>query len=85
LQTREYFIAAVQDEWDYVPVGGEMCGASNVSFSDAAKAFVERGPDRVGSKYIKALYREYNDATFTQRKVREESLQYMEASRHPGS
>eukprot|EP00775_Hariotina_reticulata_P011260 gene11260-11409_t len=69
-KTREYFIAAVQDEWNYVPFGGEMCGASNVSFSDAAKTFVEPGPDRVGSKYIKALYKEYTDATFTQKKVR---------------
>jgi len=27
-----------------VPFGAEMCGATNVTFSDAAKAFVERGP-----------------------------------------
>jgi hypothetical protein len=69
LQTREYFIAAVPEVWDYVPFGGEMCGGSKVNFSDNAKTFVEAGPDRIGSKYLKALYVEYTDATFKTRKV----------------
>lgn len=69
MQTREYFIAAVPEVWDYVPFGGEMCGGSKVNFSDNAKTFVEAGPDRIGSKYLKALYVEYTDATFKTRKV----------------
>lgn len=68
-QTREYFIAAVEEVWDYAPFGGEMCGGSLVNFSDNAKTFLEPGPDRVGRKYVKALYVEYTDATFTQKKV----------------
>lgn len=68
-QTREYFIAAIEQVWDYVPFGGEMCGGSKVNFSDNAKTFVEAGPNRIGSKYQKAVYVEYTDATFTQRKV----------------
>jgi hypothetical protein len=71
LQTREYFIAAVVEAWDYVPFGGEMCGGSKVNFSDNAKTFVEPGPDRIGNKYLKAMYVEYTDATFKTRKVRE--------------
>jgi hypothetical protein len=59
----------VQEAWDYVPFGGEMCGGSKVNFSDNAKTFVEPGPDRIGAKYLKALYVEYTDATFTTRKV----------------
>lgn len=55
--------------WDYAPFGGEMCGGSLVNFSDNAKTFVEPGPDRIGRKYVKALYVEYTDATFTQKKV----------------
>jgi hypothetical protein len=70
LQTREYFVAAVVEAWDYVPFGGEMCGGSKVNFSDNAKTFVEPGPDRIGNKYLKALYVEYTDATFKTRKVR---------------
>jgi hypothetical protein len=70
VQTREYFVAAVVEAWDYVPFGGEMCGGSKVNFSDNAKTFVEPGPDRIGNKYLKALYVEYTDATFKTRKVR---------------
>lgn len=68
-QTREYFIAVEEVVWDYAPFGGEMCGGSLVNFSDNAKTFVEPGPDRIGRKYIKALYVEYTDASFTQKKV----------------
>jgi hypothetical protein len=46
-----------------------MCGGSKVNFSDNAKTFVEAGPDRIGAKYLKALYVEYTDASFTTRKV----------------
>jgi hypothetical protein len=69
-QTREYFIAAEEVVWDYAPFGGEMCGGSLVNFTDNAKTFVEAGPDRIGRKYVKALYVEYTDATFKQKKVR---------------
>eukprot|EP00878_Enallax_costatus_P001155 GHUV01001296.1.p1 GENE.GHUV01001296.1~~GHUV01001296.1.p1 ORF type:complete len:885 (+),score=249.43 GHUV01001296.1:1539-4193(+) len=69
-KTREYFIAAEEEVWDYVPFGGEMCGGSKVNFSDNAKTFLEPGPDRVGNKYLKARYVEYTDATFTQKKRR---------------
>jgi hypothetical protein len=69
LQERVYYIGAVEEVWDYAPFGGEMCGSTLVNFSDAAKTFVEPGPDRIGRKYIKALYREFTDDTFTERKV----------------
>jgi FtsP/CotA-like multicopper oxidase with cupredoxin domain len=39
-------------------------------FGDAAKVFVQRGPDRIGSTYVKAMYREYTDATFSTLKPR---------------
>jgi hephaestin len=69
LQTREYFIAAEEVVWDYAPFNGEMCGGTLVPFSDNAKTFVEPGPDKVGRKYVKALYVEYTDATFKEKKV----------------
>ncbi|GBF99637.1 multicopper ferroxidase [Raphidocelis subcapitata] len=67
-KTRNYYIAAVLEEWDYAPFGGEMCGATLVPFSDNAKTFLEPGPDRVGRKYMKARYVEFTDATFTRKK-----------------
>jgi hypothetical protein len=40
-----------------------------VPFANTSKTFVERAPDRIGRKYLKARYVEFTDATFTQRKV----------------
>lgn len=40
-----------------------------MSFSDAAN-FVQRGDQRIGSIYKKAVYRQYTDVSFTRRKTR---------------
>lgn len=71
-QIRDYYIAAEEVVWDYAPFGGEMCGGSLVNFSDNAATFVKAGPTSIGRRYVKALYVEYTDATFTQKKVRAE-------------
>jgi len=65
-QTRTYYIAADEVAWDYAPSGrNEITGEP---FDDEAAPYVEPGPERIGSVYRKALYREYTDATFTRRK-----------------
>lgn len=61
-QTREYYIAADEVAWDYAPSGmdqmmGHHLGDDNV--------FVTSGPDRIGKVYVKALYREYTDESFS--------------------
>jgi FtsP/CotA-like multicopper oxidase with cupredoxin domain len=61
-QTRTYFIAADEVQWDYAPSGiNQITGQP---FDEAANVFVANGPDRIGKRYIKALYREYTDGTF---------------------
>lgn len=35
-----------------------------------ASVFLERGPDRIGSVYKKAMYRQYTDATYSQQAPR---------------
>jgi len=56
-QTREYWIVAEDVLWDYAPsfpinlITGEP-------FDEAANVFVQPGPDRIGHRYFKALYRE---------------------------
>jgi manganese oxidase len=60
--TRTYYIAAVEAAWNYAPAGfNEVTGAP---FGETENTFVANGPDRIGSTYRKALYREYTDATF---------------------
>jgi hephaestin len=61
--TRTYYIAADEVAWDYAPTGRNQI--TGKPFTDAENVFVANGPDRIGSKYKKALYRQYTDATFT--------------------
>nr|XP_015802198.2 coagulation factor VIII [Nothobranchius furzeri] len=56
---REYFIAAVEIGWDYIYLDG------------AAPASDQRGRSKeVAQKYIKAVYRDYTDSTYTVPKSR---------------
>lgn len=61
-QTRDYFIAADEVEWDYAPSGiNQITGQP---FDEVANVFVQGGDERIGKVYLKAQYREYTDSTF---------------------
>ncbi|HKZ98899.1 MAG TPA: multicopper oxidase domain-containing protein [Thermoplasmata archaeon] len=61
--TRTYYMAADEVEWDYAPLGYN--GISGEPFGDHEDVFVENTAYSIGSTYVKALYREYTDGTFT--------------------
>lgn len=65
-KTRTYYIAADEAIWNYVPTG--INKITGKSFDDKSKEYVQSGPTRIGSTYLKALYREYTDNTFTKLK-----------------
>jgi hypothetical protein len=66
--TRTYYIAADHVRWNYAPDGrNDITGAP---FDDTANTYVAAGPDRIGSTYLKSLYREYTDDTFATLKPR---------------
>jgi manganese oxidase len=73
--TRTYFIAADEVRWDYAPLGRN--NITGRPFGAAENVFVQQGPDRIGKVYIKALYREYTDASFTQLKPRPPRWQHL--------
>jgi manganese oxidase len=74
-QTRVYYIAADEVIWDYAPSGkNDITGAP---FDDTANTYVQQGPQRIGSKYLKSLYREYTDATFQHLKPRGPQWQHL--------
>jgi hephaestin len=68
-QTRTYYIAADEVDWNYAPQGKNMI--TGQPFTDDENVFVQNGPDRIGSTYRKALYREYTDASFSRLKPRD--------------
>ena len=60
--TRTYYIGADEVVWDYAPDGrNEITGKP---FDQVADTYVKSGPGRIGSKYLKCLYRGYTDASF---------------------
>ena len=61
--TRTYYIGATQVTWNYAPSGrDEITGKP---FDEAANTFVKSGPGRIGSSYLKCVYRGYADGGFT--------------------
>lgn len=66
-QTRTYYIAADEVQWDYAPSGiNQITGEA---FDEEANVFLENGEDRIGQVYLKSQYREYTDETFTTLKL----------------
>lgn len=71
-RTRTYYIAAVEDDWDYAPQGN-LVNEDTVT----SDVFLKKTADRIGSVYLKAMYREFTDATFTVRAQRPPYLGFL--------
>ncbi|XP_075057997.1 ceruloplasmin [Mixophyes fleayi] len=75
--TRTYYIAAEELEWDYSPSRSwehERHSYHDVSPGDV---FLNKSRTSIGSKYRKAVYREYSDNTFTERKARTKDQEHL--------
>ncbi|KAH9508748.1 hypothetical protein Btru_049803 [Bulinus truncatus] len=59
---REYFIAAQDILWDYIPGGGQFKDNGALKF---AEPWTTRSFNRIGTVYKKAAYFQYTDGTFT--------------------
>ena len=67
-QVRTYYIGADETDWNYAPTGSNQL--TGEPFDETAAVFTRQGPDRIGSTYIKSLYREYTDSSFRTLKPR---------------
>jgi FtsP/CotA-like multicopper oxidase with cupredoxin domain len=61
-QLRTYYIAADKVVWDYAPAGSNLI--TGQPFGDTENTYVASGVGRIGSKYVKCLYRGYTDSGF---------------------
>jgi FtsP/CotA-like multicopper oxidase with cupredoxin domain len=61
-KVRTYYIAADTVAWNYTPTGRNMI--TGRPFGPLADTYVKRGPERIGSTYLKSLYRQHTDRTF---------------------
>ncbi|GIL48450.1 hypothetical protein Vafri_4968 [Volvox africanus] len=69
---RTYFIAADQVSWNYALSGKNLCYNEEL-----AANFLPEGTTRVGGTFVKALYREYTDSSFTTLKPRTEEWEHL--------
>ena len=74
-QTRTYYVAADEVNWDYAPSGRDE--AMGMDFDDTAKGFTQSGSHHIGRVYKKAIYREYANASFSTLKPRSPEEQYL--------
>ncbi|XP_072582287.1 ferroxidase HEPHL1 isoform X2 [Vulpes vulpes] len=63
--TRTYHIGIVEEYWNYVPQGKNVVTGGSFSEDKLATLFLERGPNRIGGLYKKAVYRHYTDETYS--------------------
>nr|XP_009861868.1 hephaestin-like protein isoform X2 [Ciona intestinalis]XP_026695027.1 hephaestin-like protein isoform X1 [Ciona intestinalis] len=63
--TRDFFIRAEEELWDYGPSGiNRITNQSLDADGEDSAAFFERGPERIGGVYKKAIYQGYTNAFF---------------------
>lgn len=58
-----HYIAAEEINWDYAPKGRDGCPRRE--FGEDEDVFTKAGDFTPGSRYVKAVYREYQDSTFS--------------------
>jgi hypothetical protein len=61
--TRSYYLAADSIDWDYAPSGKDLC--HHREFTGTAELYTLQG---IGTKYKKAVYRQYKDSSFKVRR-----------------
>ncbi|MCG8555606.1 MAG: multicopper oxidase domain-containing protein [Proteobacteria bacterium] len=72
--TRTYYIAADEIEWDYAPLGMNVIRGK--PFGADENVFAGQSDDRIGSRYKKAVYREYTSDAFDTLAPREDKDEY---------
>uniref|UniRef100_A0A8C2F5S9 ferroxidase n=1 Tax=Cyprinus carpio TaxID=7962 RepID=A0A8C2F5S9_CYPCA len=75
--TREYFFAIKEIEWDYAPSGKNLIQNKTIKEDEEARVFLERGEQRIGRVYKKAVYLQYTDATYRQEIEKPKWLGYL--------
>jgi manganese oxidase len=67
-RTRVHYIAADEVTWDYAPHGQNVI--TGRAFEGMQELWTKRGSTQIGTRYKKALFREYTDGTFKTLKPR---------------
>lgn len=74
-QTRTYYVAADEVDWDYAPTGADRI--TGREFEGFGVLMMTSAPDRIGRVYKKAIYREYTDSSFQTLKPRPHEWEHL--------
>ncbi|XP_069377584.1 ceruloplasmin isoform X2 [Paralichthys olivaceus] len=74
---REYFLRMEEVLWNYAPSGMNIIHNRTVEADEEASVFLKRGPQRIGSTYKKAVYKQYSDATYRTQVEKPDWLGYL--------
>lgn len=61
---RVYYVGIQEINWDYAPTGRNLINGKQIADDEHASLFLQSGPQRIGSVYKKAVYRQYTDASY---------------------
>jgi FtsP/CotA-like multicopper oxidase with cupredoxin domain len=76
-KTRTYYIAADEVKWNYAPTGKNQITGMLLADDEKASVYTISGKDRIGSTYLKCLYRGYTDSTFITRESEDENWKHL--------
>ncbi|XP_076010546.1 ceruloplasmin isoform X1 [Genypterus blacodes] len=74
---RVYFIKIEEVSWNYAPSGMNIIQNSTLQEDPEASVFLVKGPQRIGSIYKKAVYKQYTDWTFRAEVVKPDWLGFL--------
>ncbi|KAG7471693.1 ceruloplasmin-like [Solea senegalensis] len=74
---KEYFFRIEEVSWNYAPSGMNIIQNRTLDQDEEASVFLKRGPQRIGSIYKKAVYKQYSDATYRLEVAKPDWLGYL--------
>ena len=72
---RTYYVAAVEANWDYAPMGMDMM--TGTQFHGQTTIWTEKTKGRIGRVYRKAMFRDYTDETYSAEKKRPKEWEHL--------
>ncbi|CAL8256930.1 unnamed protein product [Merluccius merluccius] len=74
---REYFLRIEEIQWNYAPSGMNLIHNRTLQQDREAAVFLAPGPQRIGSTYRKAVYKQYTDSSYRTEVVKPDWLGYL--------
>lgn len=74
---REYFLRIEEISWNYAPTGMNIIQNRTLQEDEEASVFLKKGPQRIGSTYKKAVYKQYTDSSYRTEVIKPDWLGYL--------